>query len=339
MSIGLDIGSTSIKVVELSKRGNDYMLKSAGAVGYSGPEIDANFTDEKAIANMVAVIKKLFKDAKISSKDVSISLPETQVFTRILPFPMLNDQEIASAVKWEAEEYIPIPLKDAIMEHQIIDRREDTKPPQVLVLLVASLRSLVEKYVEILEKADLNVVSVETELMSMVRCLAPVDKSALLIDFGAKSTNIAVSNNGQLYFTRSIPTAGAAFTRAVSQALGANAAQAEEYKKTYGLDERQLEGKVGKALLPIIKVVSQEIKKAIHYYQLNLKGNSPSTVIISGGSAGMPGLAPALTNLLGLEVTVGSPFSKIQVDPTAAQSLANYAPLYSVAVGLALRNE
>lgn len=339
MSIGLDIGTTSIKVVELAKRGNQFVLKSAGAVGYSGPEIDANLADEKVMADTAGVIKKLFKDAKISSKDVTLSLPETQVFTRILPFPLLNDQEIASAVKWEAEEYIPIPLNEAIMEHQIIERQENATPPQVLVLLIASQRSLVERYVSIVERAGLNVVAVETELISMVRALAPPQKVVMVIDFGAKSTDIAIAKNGQLFFTRSIPTAGAAFTRAVSQAMGANAQQAEEYKKTYGLDESQLEGKVGASLLPIVRVVSQEIKKAIHYYQLNLKGEAPVSVILSGGSAGMPGMAPALTNLLGVEVTIGTPFSKLQVDPAAAQNLANYAPLYSVAVGLALRNE
>ena len=339
MSVGLDIGSKSIKVVELSRDGNGFSLRSAGAVGYSGPAIDANLNDEKAMADMANVIKKLFKDAKISSRDVSVALPETQVFTRVMQFPLLTDAEIASAVKWEAEEYIPIPVKDAVVEHRIIERLETGSPPQVIVLLVAALKSLVENYITICNHAGLNVVGVETELISMARSLAPVDKPALIVDFGAHSTDIAVTKNGQLYFSRSIPTAGDAFTRAVAQSLGVNVQQAEEYKRTYGLNEQQLEGKVGRALSPIIKVVAGEIKKAVHYYQLNVKGETPTLVVISGGSAGLPGVAPMLTNLLGIEVTIGTPFTRVKVDPDAAKGLANYAPLYSVAVGLAMRGD
>lgn len=339
MSVGLDIGSKSIKVVELARDGKGFSLRSAGAVGYNGVAVDTNLTDEKTIADLAGTIKKLFKDAKINSRDVSIALPETQVFTRVMQFPLLNDTEIASAVKWEAEEYIPIPIKDAIIEHQIIDRLETANPPQVLVLLVAVLRTLVENYVQICSSAGLNVVGVETELISMTRSLAPEQEAALIVDFGARSTDIAITRKGQIYFSRSIPTAGEAFTRAVAQSLGVTIQQAEEYKRTYGLNENQLEGKVGRSLAPIFKVVAGEIKKAIHFYQLNIKGETPTSVIISGGSAGLPGAAPMLTNLLGMEVTIGSPFSKVKVDPEAARGLANYAPLYSVACGLAMRGD
>ena len=339
MSVGLDIGSNSIKIVELSRAGAGWVLRAAGAVGHNAPPIDSNLNDAKTVADIASVIKKLVKDAKVAGRDVAIALPETQVFTRLMQFPMLNDAEIASAVKWEAEEYIPIPIKDAIIEHQIVERLESANPPQVLVLLVAALRSLVENYIEVVSKAGLNVVGVETELISMTRSLAPEGKTAIIIDFGARSTDIAIVKNAQLLFSRSVPTAGEAFTRAVAQSLGVNIQQAEEYKKAYGLNENQLEGKVGRALAPILKVVSGEIKKAIHYYQLNIKGDSPSVVIIGGGSAGLPGVVPVLANLLGVEVLIGTPFGKIKVEPDAVRSLSNYAPLYSVAAGLAMRGD
>ena len=339
MSVGIDIGTSSIKVVELNSQGGSFALKSAGAVAYTGPEIDPNLKDEKEMANMSAVIKKLMHDAKISSRDVVMSLPETQVFTRVMQFPLLNDQEIASAVKWEAEEYIPIPLSDAIVEHQILERRESSTPPSVLVLIIAVLRTLVERYVQILEKAGLNVVAVETELTSMIRSLAPAKGTVMVVDFGSKSTDIAIAKDSQLYFTRSIPTAGQAFTRAVTQALNANPVQSEQYKKTYGLNPNQLEGKVGQALTPIMRTIAQEIKKAIHYYQMNLGGEVPTSVTFSGGSSAMPGLTPLFSNLLGMEVNMGSPFSRVKVDESAMKTLANFAPLYSVAVGLAMRQE
>src|SRR3989344_2256900 len=329
MSVGLDIGTKTIKVVELGQEGGKFVLKAAGAVGYKGTPIDIKLQDEKEMANIAASIKKLFNDARVSSRSVSIALPETQVFTRLLKFPLLNDQEIASAVKWEAEEYIPIPIKDAVVEHQVIERQETGNPPQALILLTAVLRELVEKYVQVLNLAGLNVSSIETELMSMVRSLSVPGATVMIIDFGAKSTDIAIAKDEQLYFSRSIPTAGDAFTRAVAQALGVTPQQAEEYKRTYGLAQNQLEGKVGQSLLPIFKVVAEEVKKAIHYYTLDVKSEGPTTVIISGGTAGLPGAAPVLSDLLGLEVTIGTPFSKIMVDADSAKGLAKYAPLYS----------
>lgn len=339
MSVGIDIGSSSIKVISLSGQGKKVSLKSVGAVAYSGPEIDPNMKDEKEMSKMAELIKKLLKDAKINDKDVLLALPETQVFTRVMQFPLLNDQEIASAVKWEAEEYIPIPLAEAVIEHQILERKEDASPPSVMVLIIAVMRALVERYVQILEMAGLNCVGVETELISMTRALAPEKGTVMMVDFGANSTDMAIAKDQQLYFTRSLPTAGDAFTRAVSQALSANAQQAEEYKKTYGLNNNQLEGKVGQALMPIMQTITQEMKKAIHYYQMNLKGDPPTAVILSGGSSAMPGLTPLFTNLLGLEVNVASPFANINVDEEAAKSLANFAPLYSVVTGLALRGD
>ncbi len=338
MSIGIDIGSKTIKVVELAKDGNRMALKSAGTVGYTASDV-ANFRDDKEYQALGEAIKKLFKDAKIAGKNVTIALPETSVFTRILKFPLLNDQEIASAVKWEAEEYIPIPLKDAVVEHVILERQEVGNPPQVLVLLIAVTKELVERYVKVAGFAGLNVVSVETELMAMVRSTAPIDKTAVLIDFGAHSTDLAIAKQGQLFFSRSIPTAGDAFTRAVAQTLGVSVEQAEEYKKTYGLSPEALEGKVGQSLIPVFRVVAEEIKKALHYYQLEVRGEAVSSILISGGTAGLPGVASELTKMLGIEVAVANPFANVTVDPTAAASLANFAPLYSVAVGLAMRGD
>lgn len=338
MSVGLDIGSKTIKAVELSREGQKWRLKAAGAVGYSGVEVE-HLQDDKDFAAMGAAIKKLFNDAKIASRDVSIALSESQVFTRTLTFPLLTDQEVASAVKWEAEEYIPIPLNEAIMQHQIIERRETGNPPQVVVLLVAVPRLIVEKYVKVVSLAGLNCVSVETELLALTRSLAPTNQTVLIIDFGAGSTDLAIAKNEQLVFSRSIQTAGEAFTRAVAQYLGVATNQAEEYKRTYGLSPEQLEGKVGTALEPVFRVVAEEIKKVIHFYQIEDKGATPTSLILSGGTSGLPGITPTLTRLLGLEVSIGNPFAKVMVDAQALSSLASYAPLYSIAVGLAMKGE
>ncbi|CAN5324963.1 type IV pilus assembly protein PilM [soil metagenome] len=336
MSVGIDIGSKTIKVIEIKKENGKPVLKAAGVVGVKDISIE-RMQDEVEYQNLANTIKKIMSDAKISSKDVSISLPEQSVFTRNIKFPLLTDQEIASAVKWQAEEIIPIPLKDAIFQHVILARNENSQPPEVSVLVVAAPRVLVQKYIKLLSMAGLSVVGVETELLAITRALSVPNQVAVIVDMGAKSTDIAIVKNSNLVFSRTIPTAGEALTRAVAQGLGVNPAQGEEYKKTYGLNSSQLEGKVTVSLTPVFKIIVEEIKKAIHFYQTDERAELPNLIILSGGSAGLPEISAVLTKSIGIEVVIANPFSKIGINPTTAASLKPYAPLYSVAVGLALK--
>lgn len=336
--VGLDIGSKTIKIAELQKDGESYSLLASGIVGYSGNAIE-KMTDEKEMIALAEIIKKLHNETGASSKDVAIALPEPQVFTRTIKFPMLTDAEIASAVKWEAEQYIPIPINEAIIQHTVLLRNEKATPPEVMVLLVAAPRVVVEKYTKIVTMAGLNPVSVETELLALTRSLAPPGSTVLLVDLGAGSTDIAIARDTLLSFSRSIPIAGDAFTRAVSQGLGLTAPQAEEYKKTYGLESAQLEGKVKGALDPVLRLVIDEIKKATSYYQTEEKGVAPDAMIISGGSSGMPEIINMMTSLLGIEVLIANPFKNVKTDPETAKRLSPFAPLYSVAIGLAMGEE
>ncbi|MFH1863441.1 MAG: type IV pilus assembly protein PilM [bacterium] len=337
MSVGLDIGSQSVKIAEIKKDGNSLRLGASGIIGYGGISPDLS-KDAKELVGLSDTIKKLHKETKISSKAVYISLPEPLVFTRTIKFPMLTDQEIASAVKWESEQYIPIPISEAIIQYQVIERRENASPPEVRVLLVAVQKEIVEKYVKLLQMAGLNVLGVETELLALVRALAPIDKSAVILDLGSRSTDIAISNKGKLTFSRSILTAGDALTRTLAKTLGINLQQAEQYKKAYGLSQAQLEGKVKNVLDPVVKLIADEIKKAIQFYQSEEKGEIPGSVIVSGGTSGMPDLISSLSEMLGMEIVMGNPFAKISIDASTAKNLQSYAPLYSIAVGLALKD-
>ena len=335
--VGIDIGSKTIKIVELEKGGNAFSLKASGIVGYNGATVD-KISDDKEIASVAQIIRKLHAEAKVSSKDVAISIPEPLVFTRTIKFPLLTDPEIASAVRWEAEQYIPIPVNEAVIQHTILSRNEKSSPPQVLVLLVAAPKTVVEKYVKVVQLAGLNPVAVETELIAVTRALAPLDKTVLLVDFGATSTNIAISKMGLLSFSRSIPIAGEAFTRAITQGLGVTLEQAEEYKRTYGFAASQLEGKIKKVLDPVLGLVVDEIKKATSYYLTEEKGETPASLIVTGGTSGIPEIISVLSGLLGVEISVGNPFAKVRVNPETLKKLAPYSPLYGVAVGLAMRD-
>lgn len=335
--LGIDIGSKTIKVVEIEKNGTSYSLLASGVVGYSGSTVD-KMTDDKEITSLAQVIKKLCSEAKISSKEAVISIPEALAFTRTIKFPQLTDAEVTSAIKWEAEQYIPIPVSEAIIQHTILKRDDSSETNAgVLALLVAAPRAIVEKYVKVVQMAGITPIAVETELIALTRSLAPQDKTILLVDLGGSSTNLAIVRHGLLSFSRSLPVAGDAFTRAVSQSLSITPQQAEEYKKTYGLSATQLEGKIKGALDSVVRLVADEIKKAVNYYLTEEKGDTPTALILTGGSSGMPELISSFSKVVGMEILVGNPFSRIQIDPTSAQRLAPFAPLYGVAIGLAMR--
>lgn len=334
--VGLDIGTKTIKFIELIKSGNSWSLKSSGAVGYTGASPD-KMTEDKEFQALSEIVKKLAKQINLSSKDINLSLPESLVFTRVVKFPNLTDEEVEAAIKWEAEQYIPIPVSEAIIQHSIVERNETTGV--VSVLLVAAPRVVVEKFTKVVKMAGLTPLSAETDLIALCRSLVPEKGVAMVVDMGASATDIAISKDGRVAFARSIPIGGEAFTRSVSQTFGIQPAQAEEYKKTYGLSSTALEGKVKAALDPVMRMVVDEIKKAISFYQTEEKGEAPTSVVITGGAATMPDLVSYLTTMLGVETVMGNSFGKVTLDAASSQALAPYSSLYSVAVGLALKED
>lgn len=338
MAFGLDIGSHSIKAVQLTKTGNSYSLFAAGITSSPAPGMESE--NEKDLSAVAEAVKKLLGDTKIQDRRVNLSLPEAKVFTRLVTLPPLTDEEVASAISWQAEPYIPIPINEASIDYQIVARRESqgpNSPGGVDVLLVAAPKTLIQKHLKVANLAGLTVAFVETELLALTRSLAPQKGTALILDLGATSSDLAVVRNKQLLLSRSIATAGNALTRAVSAGLAIRAQQAEEYKKSYGLDVGQAEGRVRQTLEPTFKIIVDEMKKAIQHYQTELKGqDAVTTVILSGGTTGMPEIVTYLTENLGIESIIGNPFAGLGGAERASKQFASYAPLYGVSVGLAM---
>lgn len=328
---GLDIGTQSIKVAALGKAQEKWSLMAAGIASTPLPGISSD--SERVLISVSDAIRKLCLDAKITEKNVVFALSENYVYTRLVSFPPLSDTEVASAVEWQIESYIPLPKRDAVYDHQIITKSE--KSTQVFI--IATPKKIVDRYIKVLQMANLVPVAVETELIALARSIAPEHKRALILDFGASSADIAVAVNKNVVFSRSIPTGGEALTRAIAQTIGVQPAQAEEYKRMYGLSSAQLEGKVKQALDPVMRSILDEFKKAIVFWQTDHPDQPIETLVVTGGTAGLPEIAPVLAEYLGLEVNVGDPFINVLKNEQTAKALVPYAPLYAVVVGLAMR--
>jgi len=335
-SFGLDLGTYSVKVVQLKPEGGKYRLLSFGTTSLPASFQSESKADQQAI---VETIKKLLLDSGITIKGVVIALPESQVFSRVVELPPLSEEELKSAIKWEAEQYVPIPLEEANLDYQIVKKPAVGAEEKMEVFLVAAPKNLINRYINLLMVAGLQPLSLETELISICRALlgqAPEKKNSLIINIGSLSSDLAITRGNQIVYTRSIPTGGNALARAVARDLDLEVSQAEEYKKSYGLDEEKLEGKVREAIKTIFDVVVEEIKKTIIFYQ-EKQGVRLRNAIICGGVAKLPGVVSYLAESLGLEVQVGDPFTEIILDEKQKAELGDDAPIYTTAIGLAMK--
>ena len=332
---GLDIGSQRIKLVKLHKSGNQYRLAALGnAVSTQKGLLSDAESDLTALAT---IIKKLHQEAKISTKNVVSALPQDQVFTQVISLPQLSEDELLSALKWEAEQYVPIPLSEVTLSHQVIGQVKENAKQKMEVLLAAAPTRLIDKLLMVLRAAGLNPVSLEIEIMALARSLvAPNPEVIMVVDLGAKATDFAVVENGQIIFVRSIATAGEALTRAVATALGLDPNQAEAYKKAYGADPKQLEGKVVEAIGPVVEVIVSEMEKIIQFYQLEKK-KTLNRIILTGGTASLPEISSILAKKLNLEIQIGDPFLQLAKDGLATKIPAGDVSLYSIATGLAMK--
>lgn len=333
-AFGLDIGSTSIKIAQVVRQDKKFRLISAGMMPTPMPGI--NSEQENDLVVLSSAVKKLHQDAKISTKDVILSLPEEAIFTRVVELPPMNDAELAQAIPWEAEQFVPMPIAEVTLDWLVVSRGATGKiGDKMKVLLVAAPTVLVKKYTKVMEMCGFNIVAIDTELMALTRSLlTPSSPVSLLVNFGAKSCDMAVIVNGQIQMTRSLSTAGDALTRAISSALSLDISQAEEYKKTYGLSDTQLEGKIKQSLTPVFEMITTEIKKTL----LSWREKDPQPVkgvIMSGGTALLPGMTTYLTQQIGVEVQIADPFSQLIVDPNFMAGLKQNAPVFSLALGLA----
>ncbi|MBI3577585.1 type IV pilus assembly protein PilM [Candidatus Gottesmanbacteria bacterium] len=335
--VGLDIGSHSVKLIELARDSKGVTLLAAGSAPTPPKALASTVqSDWEAVA---VIVKKLFKDTATKAESINIALPESQVFTRIIEVPALSSRELTSAIKWEAEQYIPLPLDDVTVDFTVLRDAAATGTNKMDVLLVASPKTLVEKYVTILEMSDLSVNAVETEILATTRALVktiPNVKTVMIASLGAQTTDFAIVRDGVLAFTRSIAAGGEALSRSLSQKLGFEMIQAEAFKRTYGLEKDKLEGKIVEAIKPIMDTIIGEMNRAIAFYQEKFKGEKIGVVLLSGGTARLPGLVVYLAQTLGLEVQLANPWVGIARD-ARFKVLDGEGSVFTVAVGLALR--
>lgn len=337
-SFGLDIGSSTLKAVWLNFEQDRLDLLSC-AVLPTPPHgmASESLIDQEAMAQ---AIKQLLTEGKIASRSAHIALSDNQVFTKVIEMPRLSEKELASAIKWEAEQYIPASLSTMTFDNVVLKELESESGPKMLVLLVAAPTALIKRYQRVLELAGVSIASIETEILSIARCVIPYGQSptACIVHIGSLSTAFAILQEGIVVFTYSIPVGALAIDRAIASDFGFSLIQAEEYKKTYGVTKENLSGKIGKAIGPILMTIIQETKKALAFYKEKYHNEHPiEQIILSGGSAAIPGLTTYFAEQCGLETTLVNAFEVQNISQVPEEVNENASEL-GTAVGLALKD-
>lgn len=334
--IGLDIGVQTIKAVQLSREKNKIALLAAGYIPTPGRTVNATETMEEQ--TLASSINRLVRDMKVSTTEVSASLPSSKVVTRVIEIPIMKEGELSSSIQWEAEQYIPWPLAKVKLDYAVLDI--DSKNQKMKVLLVAAPLALIEKYMRIITTAGLTPVALETEILAVSRSIGETFQTlsnVLIISIGAGTTDIALLHDHVLVYTKSYPIGGITLTRAISDELGFEIAQAEEYKKTYGLEEDKLEGKIAKIITPFFTNITQEMEKTVAYFKSQYPGEELNSSVLTGGTARLPGLVISITKNLGIDSQTANPFLNLVVDPNVLSIVTPDASLYTAAIGLALK--
>lgn len=334
--VGLDFGNHSVKAVAL----DNISEKNPKLVSFGSqptPHGIINSEDETHKKKLADVVKALFSTSNIRNKKVVIAIPEIAVFTRFFEIVGVKDDELLDAVYYQAKQYIPLPIDEIQMSFMKIGFDETRNAQKIL--LVAAPKRLVEVYTKVVEMSGLDLIAVETESVAIGRAMyhSSNEKTLLMLDFGSQSTDMSVMSDGNLVFSQSISIGSDAITQAIINKFSFEYNQAEEYKRTYGIQPNVLEGKVYEAVKPVIDSVMVEIQRGIEFYKSNTLLSVPSKCYIAGDGALLPGLSEYMGSNLGLQVVVADPWANISVDKKSLEIIGKNKPSYANAVGLALK--
>jgi type IV pilus assembly protein PilM len=340
VAVGLDIGTSSIKVVELHRRGSSIQLNRFGVKPIPFGSLDGGAIKSPQI--LADYIKQAMAESRIKTKDVVIAVAGQTVIVRHIKFPIMERSELANAIQFEAERYIPFPVEEASIDFEIIST--DTVSNEMEVMLVATQRQLIESHIQALLAAGLQPIAIDVQPFALIRSLgllaSQTPGTTVILDIGAGTSDLLIYKGGSPRFTRIIPIAGSRITQAIADAYGCSFEEADKLKIKYadalGSQVEGDQGRVYNAIRGILDEMIIEIRRSIDYYRLQQRSDDINQVVIAGGGAKLPNCEELFSRELGMRVSKGNPLYLLNSNHISEEIL-NYSPILAVSIGLALR--
>ena len=352
-TVGIDIGSSRIKAVEIEPTSHGWELANAAVVPTPRDAIK-----DGVIVNVLDVsqeIRSMLRDAGIKATGAICAISGSQVIVRQVQFPKMPESALRKSIKFEASKYISASMEDSIVEFEILGDAEE--PGQMNVMLVAAPRDLVGSRTNVLESAGLEPLVIDIEAFALIRSLVEfsasdeyLHRTVALIDMGASHTDVNIVTKGQFALTRNIPIAGDSFTNAIKSLTGGSFEDAEKVKfeMTNGcsLDEisaSNQENRTWRVVQPLFDELIREIRRSIHFYQSQFPEDSAdalvSKIILTGGTARMPGMDAYVSSKLNIPAQLVDVFkqSAISAGRVSTEFLHEHSPVLAVGTGLALK--
>lgn len=337
-ALGVDIGSSSIKIAEVSFDKNKINLINYGEkimpiskenIANSG-NIDSVFSSSADIGN---AIKEIIKKAGIRTKDATLSIPSFMSFFTVFTAPPMSKEEVQTVVQFEAKQHIPLSLDEVALDWSIIEEASSGKGPKIL--LVAVPNKTINQYQEIAQTSGINLLAVEAEVFSLARSAiqeADSSKAVLLVNIGFQNTTIAIVENGLIKSTYNTNFSVASVIEYLATRLGIEYNEAERLIVEVGFSEKKLS-----ALLSFkTDILASEVRQISSNFS-RTGGKNPEKIIVTGGFALMPGICDFFTKNTKITTELAKPFSKINYDPALNSIINEINSRYAVAVGLAIR--
>ena len=338
--VGLDIGSSAVKVVELKPAGKGHKVTAFGSEPVPPDSIvDGAIIDGAAVAD---AIRRLFEGRGIKTRDVVASLSGNAVIVKKITLPIMTEAELAESIYWEAEQYIPFDIQDVNLDYQILDPGGAGKGTMD-VLLVAAKKEKIADYTGVIAQAGRSAVVVDVDAFALQNAYEVnygLDPAAVvvLLNVGASAININILNGDQSVFTRDLSIGGNAYTEALQRELSLPFELADQLKR--GLP---VEGVSFDDARPVLRAVTEnvmlEIQKTFDFFKATAASDRIDRIVVSGGASRAEGFVEMLAERFGAPVETFDPFKRVSIDTKkfGLASAEEVAPTSAVAVGLALR--
>jgi type IV pilus assembly protein PilM len=331
---GFDLGTRTAKVIQLRPSGKTMQVTGYGYANFPEESIvEGIIVDPKEIAEALKLLTTKPAYGKITAKRVAAALPVAKVFTRVLELPPMNPADLGQAVRLEAEQYIPVPLPDLYIDYEVIEAGTERNE----ILMVAAPRAIVDSYIKLFDLMNLEVAMIDSSLAAATRAIVAagaVAKPTLVADIGSRSIDLTVHDK-VIRLTDTVAMGGDTLTQQLVRDLGIKREQASEIKYKFGIGPSGLQPKVMASLGAPLKKMSDEMRRVIKFYQdRGIQKRKIEQIIVSGGSASMPGFLEYMAAQINIPVVVAQPWEGL--DTKRVQKVTDFdAPMYSTAIGLA----
>jgi type IV pilus assembly protein PilM len=335
---GLDIGTTAVRLVELHGSGPTKTLTK-----YAYVPIDSKLTqsDSKADQQKLAqIIANLVKEAKLYTKNVAVGVPSNRVFTTVADIDRLPENELGKAIHYQADSLIPTPPAESKLDWALLgDSPKDKTKYEILLSSVPN--NFIEQRLDMIESIGLNVIAFEPDNLALPRAVVPAGTAApqQVLDMGQISTDLVVAMGDAPRLSRSIPTGVEAIIRAATQNLNIDDKQAQQFVYKFGVSKDKLEGQVYQAIVGTVDILVGEVDKSIKFFQARYPDVKIEKIIVTGGAASIPEFPLYLANKFGMNVEIGNAWRNVAFSADRQNELLAVSNQFSVAVGLAERNE